>query len=48
MNKLFVLRAFDCIPNSRVINIAEGKTVQLSCAEEGFEEFPEEYFVSAR
>ena len=32
----------------RVINIAEGATVQLSCAEEGFDEFPEEYYVSAR
>ena len=32
----------------RVINIAEGATVQLSCAEEGFEEFPEEYYLYAR
>ena len=32
----------------RVINIAEAATVRLSCAEEGFDEFPEEYYVSAR
>ena len=29
-------------------SLAEGATVQLSCAEEGFDEFPEEYYVSAR